>query len=183
MPGLSEIVFGKKGKAKKLPLTNKMQDEIMKLISEGLTSGKGAFGDIFGGFNEQEFEKGVSQPALKNFRENVLPMVQEKYISGGQVGGSGMQRGLNKAGVDFQSKLAELMYNAQQQGKENKFRGIESLLGKQTVENIYRPSSKGLLHGVVEGLASGAGQAIGSNLSGGGSGSGGAGAAAGAVAG
>lgn len=161
-----EILFGKKGKNKQLTLQTPEQQELLKLIYEGLSSGEGPLKDIFGGFNAEEFEKGVSQPALKNFQENVLPQLQEKYIANNQFGSSGRRRAELRAGTDLQSNLAQLMYQAQQQGKQNKLQGLNTALGTKAFENLYKPGTEGLLHGAAKGFAQGAGNAAGAAIAG-----------------
>ena len=172
MPKFSQWLYGTKGKSKQLKTTNPLQDELMDLIKQGLTTGEGPFGDVFGnkGFDQDAFDKGVTNPALKNFQENILPMLQEKFIANGQVGGSGMQNAQNKAGVDLQSQLASLMYQAQQgekqQSQQNQLQGINQLVAKPTVENIYKPATKGASQGFVEGAGKGAGMIAGAALAG-----------------
>jgi hypothetical protein len=164
MPKLSEILFGKKDKVKQLKTTNPLQDQLMQLINEGLTSGEGPFGDLFGSFDEDSFNKGVTEPALKNFKENILPMLQEKFIAGNQVLGSGLQNAQVKAAGNLQDQLAQLMYQAQQGQQQNKLAGINSLLGRNTFENVYKQGSTGLVPGVLQGATQGLGQGFGNKL-------------------
>lgn len=166
MPKLNEALFGKGGKAKQLSTVDKNQKELLDLIQEGLTSGEGPLKDILGSFNQEEFEKGVSQPALKHFQDTILPLIQNKFIANNQSRGSGIQRAQFKAGADLQAQLAQLMYQAQQQQKQNKLGGLNTALGKQTVENIYKPGSEGLVQGAVKGFAQGAGNAAGNAIAG-----------------
>lgn len=156
MPKFDEFLFGKSGKSKKQSLTSPLQDQLLELINQGLTEGKGPLADIFGEFNEEEFNKGIVNPALKNFKENILPQLQESF-SGGDFGGSGMIRAQNKAGVDLQSKLAELMYGAQNQQKQNRLAGVQTGLNKQTHENTYQPATQGIAQDVIkQGVKTGA---------------------------
>lgn len=131
-----------KPKITQATLLSPEQQQLMSLIVEGLTKGEGALKDIFGGFDKESFSEGVEKPALKNFQENILPMLNEKFIAGNQVGGSGMMRAQNKAGVDLQSELAKLMYGAQQEAGKNKMVGLQALLGKQPFENIVQQPSQ-----------------------------------------
>lgn len=153
---------GTKGKIKKTGTLTPEQEQLMQLINQGLTSGEGPFGELFGDFDQQKFEEGVSKPAMKNFQEEILPQLQEKFIAGNQVLGSGMRRGQLKAGVDLQDKLAQLMYGAQKDQTQNKLQGLQTMLGTKGVENIYKPGTKGAGQGMLEGVAQGAGQALGS---------------------
>lgn len=167
MPSLKEFLLGPKEKVKQATTQTPEMEELMKLLITGLSEGKGQFADIFGPFNEQAFEKGVSQPALKNFQENILPTIQEKFIGQGQTQSSGFNRGLLKAGTDLQSQLAALLYNAQQQQQQNRLQGAQTILGTKPFENIYRPGGEGLVQGVLKGFATGVGQGIGGGATGG----------------
>lgn len=159
-----EFLLGKKDKIKKATTLTKDQEQLMQLISQGLTSGEGPFGSLFGDFDKSAFEEGVSKPALKSFQEDVLPQIQEKFIAGNQVLGSGMRRGQLKAGVDLQDKLAQLMYQAQQDQQKNKLTGIQTALGTRGFENIYKQGTTGALQGFVQGAGQGFGQAAGAGL-------------------
>ena len=155
------------------------QQQLMKLINQGLTQGTGPLADIFGGFNKEEFEKGVSAPMLEDFKNNILPQITEKFIAGGQSLGSGHRTGEIKAGNDFQKQLASLMYQAQQDALKNKMGGINSLLQTKGFENIVQqPKDKSSIWSSVLPAALGAVGTIGGAAIGGP-----AGAAAGNVAG
>lgn len=164
MPNFGEFLFGTKGKNKKLSTQTPEQEQLLKLMTEGLASGEGPLKDIFGEFDPAAFEEGVSKPALKQFQDEILPLLQEKFISGNQVLGSGMQRAGAKAGTDLQSRLAQLMYEAQNQQKQNRVQGLNTALGTKATENIYKPATEGAVQGFVrgagEGLGKGAGAAI-----------------------
>lgn len=166
MPKFSEAVFGTSAKQKKLSLIDKGQQDLMNLVREGLEKGTGPFADIFGKFNEAEFNQGVRDPALKNFKDNVLPMLQEQFINRGDVSGSGRQRAEGRAATDLQSKLNELMYKGQQDQKQNRISGANTYLGRQTVENLHIPGTEGLFQGAVKSFAQGAGSSMGGGIPG-----------------
>ena len=158
------FLFGKRGKIKKKSTLSKGQLDLQALIEEGLKNGTGAFGDLFGSFNEQEFEKGVTQPALKNFQENILPQLQEKFIANNQVLGSGLQRAQTKAGSDLASNIAQLKYQAQQDKDKTRLAGLNVSQGTKQFENIYKPGTSGFLPGFAQGAAPAAGNAAVSGL-------------------
>lgn len=166
MPKFKEFLLGKKDKIKQAKLLTPEQEQLMSLIKEGLTSGSGAFGNLFGDFDKGAFEEGVSKPALQNFQENILPQLQEKFISGNQVLGSGMRRGQLKAATDLQTQLAQLMYQAQQDQQKNKLAGIQTALGTKGFENIYKQGTSGALQGFIQGAGKGFGEATGAGLAG-----------------
>lgn len=158
MPKISDILFGKKPKLKQVSTLSPEQQQLMKLITEGLSKGEGAFKDLFGGFDKGAFDAGVTQPALQNFKENILPMVQEKFIAGNQVGGTGMQRGMLREGGNLQARLAEMMYQAQQAQKQNQFGGLQTALGTRPFENVYKSGTTGIAQKFLGGLSPGLGQ-------------------------
>lgn len=163
MPKFSEWLFGKKGKVKKAETLTPEQQNLLNLISEGLTKGSGPFSEMFGEFNPEDFQKGVADPMMKNFQENILPQLQEKFIAGNQVMGSGMRHGQLKAATDLQSNLAALLYEAQQRHAANRAQGMQTVLGTRAFENMYRPATQG----TAQAFAEGAGQAFGATAAGG----------------
>lgn len=163
---LGDFLFGEKDKIKQASTLTPLQQQMLDLISQSLTSGEGPLAELFGPFNEEAFNKGVTQPALKNFQENILPMLNEKFIAGNQVLGSGMRQGQLKAAGDLQSQLANLMYQAQQQQQQNKLSGINALLGTKGFENIYKQGKEGVVPGFVKGIGQGIGQAAGTAIAG-----------------
>lgn len=166
MPKLKEVLFGKKEKKKVLPTLSPGQMELMSLITEGLKTGQGPLKDILGQFNMEEFQKGVSQPALKQFEEQIMPQLQEKFIGRNQALSSGFQNAATKAGADLQSQLASLLYQAQQSQKQNRLSGLGSALGTRTIENVIRGGTEGLIPGMAKGFAQGAGNAAGAAIAG-----------------
>ncbi len=154
-------IYGSKAKTKKETVKSAEQIALNQAIIEGLRKGTGPFADLYGKFNEKEFQEGVANPAIQNYKENILPQIQEQFISGNQALGSGMRRGVLKSGNELQSKLAELLYNAKQGHKQNKIAGIDQAQNFTPFENVHTPAKQGLVQGAVQGLVKGASQAAG----------------------
>ena len=133
----------RKAKVQQASTVSKQQQELMDLIQQGLISGEGPLKDLFGQFNEEEFQKGVVKPSLQTFEEEILPNLQHKFIGAGTAKGGAAQYAKNKAAVDFATKLAQQRYQAIEQQKQNRAGGVNANLGKQTVENIVtQPKDK-----------------------------------------
>lgn len=164
--GFRNTLFGKKGKMKQISNLTPEQQQLMSLITEGLASGEGALGDLFGDFDKETFEEGVISPEIKHFKEVILPNLQEKFIAGNQVAGSGMRRAQLGAATDLQERLAKLTYQAQQQQNQNKLAGLQTGLGTQAIQNVYRPGTSGILGGFLQGAGQGAGAAAGKFIAG-----------------
>ncbi len=163
MPKFNEFLFGKKGKTKQVSTVSPEQQQLIDLINQGIMKGEGDLAGLFN-FDEEAFQKGVQDPALKNFKENILPQIQEKFIAGNQVLGSGMRRGQTKAATDMQSNIDQLRYQAQQDAAKNKMAAIQQMLGMKTFENVYQPGTQGVVQGVVQGAAEGFGNAVGAGI-------------------
>jgi hypothetical protein len=182
MPSFKDWLYGKKDKVKQRTLLTKEQEGLMSAIDQGLKKGEGPLADLFGAFNQEEFQKGVVDPTLQNYKENVLPMILEKFTAGNQSGGSGMLRGLLQ-GTDglpgasqLQSELAKLMYQAQQEQKKNRLQGIAQQQGTQAFENQYIQGHPGALAEFGTEFAKSFGKKLGSgSIFGGGGGDGGTG--------
>jgi hypothetical protein len=166
MPKLNEFLFGGKDKIKKAGTQTPLQEELMALISEGLTKGTGAFKELFGSFDQKGFEEGVSKPALKMFEEDILPKLTHQFINSGSVQGSSFNKARLKAGTDLQSKLAQLMYQAQEQQKQNQLAGVNTALGTKSFENIYQQGNTGAVQGFAQGAGQGIGQIAGAGIPG-----------------
>lgn len=167
MPSVKDQLFGTKGKIKSASTLSKDQKGLQDLIRQGLESGEGPYADIFGKFDEGAFEKGVSEPAIKQFQNKILPKLQEQILGGGNSArGSAFRRGSLNAATDLQERLATLMYQAQQDQANRRAGGVNTLYGKQAVENVYRPATKGAVQGFVEGVGEGLGKAGGAAIAG-----------------
>lgn len=170
MPKPKEFLFGKKDKIKKTGLQTPEQEQLTKLIIDSLQTGQGPFSDLFKEFDQGAFEEGVSKPALQNFQENILPLLQEKFTGSGYQGTPTAARELGKAGQGLQSTLANLLYQAKTQHGQNAANAKLSLantaLNVRPYENIYKQGSKGIVPGFIEGVGNGLGQAAGGAIAG-----------------
>jgi len=167
MPSVKDILVGKKGKLKQASTLSKTQEELQNLIKQGLESGEGPYADIFGQFDQGAFEKGVSEPALKQFQNKILPHIQEQLLAGGNSArGSAFRRGSLNAATDLQDRLAQLMYGAQENQANRRVQGVSNLFGRQAIENIYKPGTTGALTAFGQGAGQGLGQAAGAAIAG-----------------
>ena len=129
-------------KVKKESILNKDQMELMRLITEGLTKGSGPLSEIFGGFNQESFQKNVATPTWESFKNTILPGITEKYIASNRFGGTDVINAEARAAQALQGELAKMMYEGQQQQKQNQLSGINTLLSTKSYENVYQPKEK-----------------------------------------
>ena len=142
------------------------QQQLLDLINEGISKGTGPLAEMFN-FSPEKFKEGVSNPIMKQFQEDILPQLQHKFINNNNLLGSSFQKAQAKAGTDLQSKLAALMYEAQNQKDQQKLSGIQTALGKQTVENQHQPGTGGAVQSLLKGAGEGIGKAVAAWVTGG----------------
>lgn len=130
-------------KTKTLSTLSKGQEDLNSLIMEALKSGEGPLADIFGQFNPEAFNQGVSKPAMENFKNEILPQLHEQYIGSNRGLSTARGAAATKAGSDLQSKLAALLYQAQEQHKQNRIGGVNTAFNRQSLENIVQQPSQG----------------------------------------
>lgn len=138
---------GKSPKNKQLSTQTKSQQEMAKIIEQAIKNKEGPLAGLFKDFDVKDFEKGISEPALKHFTERILPQLQEKFVASGQAGSPGAAREIGRAGQDLEGQLAGLLFNAQQQHKLGADKNLLSLLGihqNPASENIHTPGHSGL---------------------------------------
>lgn len=104
------------------------QKQVIDMLMDGLTHGRGPYADLFSG-NEEAFQKSFVQPAQARFRNQIAPQIQQQYIAGGQQRGTGLDDQLLRAGVDLNSMLDEKYMGFQQDAMNRKQNAITGILG------------------------------------------------------
>lgn len=176
---IGSFLFGSKDKTKQLPtLTPQQQQTLSTVLSQlGLMGGPGGnyagaqnyLGQMISG--SPEAYQRFAAPYQTQFQEQTLPGIAERFaglgggLGGGALSSSGFGQALGGAANQFQSNLAGLYAQLQQQaagqalGQYNQLANLG--LGTRGFENIYQPGSTGLFGGAASGLSQGLGQAAG----------------------
>lgn len=107
-------LFTRPGEEKRFDIYNPQQKDFLNQILGALT-GKGGFeggllGDLFG---EKGFEN-FSAPYKKQFEEEIIPGIAERFSAGGAQRSSAFQQQLGQAGKDLSTNLAFLRSQQQQ---------------------------------------------------------------------
>lgn len=153
---LSDLLFGRRSKNKRVDLLNQGQQNLLESIIERAMSGSGGFG-----FDEEFFEQNYVNPALRQFESRIAPSIQQKFIGAGAGRGSNLQDALTRAGADVQGSLdkqrAELLNQALNRQLETARLG----LGTQAFANQVTPGTTGLLQEIASGIGGGFSQGFG----------------------
>jgi len=125
-------------------------------------------------FNDPEFFKNFEAPLQRNFEENTVPDLANRFASqgsGGSLGSTGFRNQLAREGSNLHTNIAALRGGMQQQGVNqslqyaqqpfsNLMQMYQQALG-QPVNNQYQPPSAGPFGGAFSSLVGGFGQGMG----------------------
>lgn len=124
-------------------------------------------------FNDQDFFKNFEAPAMRNFQEQTVPDLANRFASmgsGGALGSTGFRNQLAREGSNLQTNLAAMRGGMQQQAipqlmgyAQQPFQNLMSLygLGTQPTQNTYQGASAGPFSNVMGGFTGGAAQGFG----------------------
>lgn len=165
MPKLSEFIFGRKDKAKQFQQFTPEQMQGLQQLWQALQGGQGPFQDVFGEFNPEQsaniFQRGVAEPAMRNFQQRIQPNIMQAFADQGA--SSGLGNSLATAGRDLQSNLAsqlEMFMNQDRlQNLQRRMGGIQMGMGAQPYQTYVQQGSAGMLPNLIGSFAEGAGQA------------------------
>lgn len=169
LSGLGSYFGNKSGRdqAKQFQQYTPEQMQGLQYLSQGLNNQGGPYQDLFSQFDPQQtadaFQKGVANPATRNFNQRVVPGIMERFADQGQ--NSGLYNSLGQAGREFQSdldsQLEMFMQQARLQQMQQRMGGLNSLLWANPYQTYIQqgqisPWAAGL-SGAGQGLSSAAG--------------------------
>ena len=154
---------GKPGKLSQVPTMNPEQQQLLSQLLEML-GGEGALGEGYGeGLSQlkelmdpsSEASQRFADPYMKQFQQQTLPGIAERFAGAGAQGGalssSGFGQAVGGAGADLQSNLAGLKSQLQRGSIQDILGQFQGLLGKglgaQSFGYQYRPPSGGYASG------------------------------------
>ena len=161
------MLFGSKDKAKRFQTYTPEQMQGLQQLAQGLFGGEGAFGDIYGQFNPEQysdmFARGVREPAMRQWEQQIMPSIMGAHADQGN--SSAMNNALAFAGSNLTSDLgaqeANFMNQWMMQNQQNRMQGINQLQGMQPYQTYTQQGSAGLVPSILSSFAGGAGQAAG----------------------
>lgn len=163
---LKDILFGKGGEYKALPTMGPEQQQLLGQLLGGLQGPLGMglqnLQSMLGG------EAGAYEaPAMRQFQEQILPMIAERFTGAGAQRSSAFGQQLGQAGAGFAENLAMQRAQLQQQGLSQ----LSGLLGMGIQTPTFQwgqmPGTEGFLGHLLKGVGGGIGGIGGSWLGGG----------------
>ncbi len=119
-------------------------------------------------FNDQDFFKNMEAPMQRNFEENTIPELSNRFAgmgSGGSLGSTAFRNQLAREGSNLHTNMAAMRGQMQQQGvgqamnyAQQPFQNLLQMLGIGTTptQNTYTPANMGIMGGMAAPFAQGA---------------------------
>lgn len=119
-------------------------------------------------FNDQDFFKNFEAPAMRNYEENTIPDLANRFASmgsGGSMGSTAFRNQANREGSNLQANLAAMRGGMQQQGvgqslqygqqpTSNFMQMFQQAM--QPTQNTHTPANMGFMGGLAAPFAQGA---------------------------
>lgn len=188
MPGLMDTLFGSSGEQGSTYNKGQLSliDQIIQQIrggqggpsqdimqSEGYSQGQDWLNSLF---NDPEFFKNMEAPAFRQFNEEILPGVANRFASmgsGGATNSTAFRNALGRESSNLATNLAANRTGMQQQGINQQLgyaqQPVQNWMSQlqqalQPTNNTYQPSSGGLFGPAVGALAGGLGAGYGQQM-------------------
>lgn len=163
MPKLSEFIFGSQDKLKKFdqytPGQNNLLNQLLQALgiggntSNAYNQAQGNLSDILGG-GDEAYNR-FSAPYMRQFQEETLPGIAERFAGMGALSSSGFGQALGSAGAGLQERLASLREGLRQNAGQQAFgqynQGVSSGLGAQPFGYTKTQGGQGLLNSIMQG--------------------------------
>lgn len=175
--GIFDFLFGSEDKHTQKSTLNpgqqRFQNDIFFQLKNMMGQG-GGYNNAMGWMQDfmnpdSETYQNFAQPYMRQFNEQTVPGLAERFAGMGAQGGglssSGFGQSLSSAGAGLQENLASMRSNLLQNTIRdylNQFNQMSNLgLNRGSVENFYQPGNQGLLGNVAGAFAGGAGKSFG----------------------
>lgn len=109
--------------------------------------------------NSESYDK-FAAPYMRQFNEQIVPGLAERFAGAGALSSSGFQNALGQAGAGLSENLASLREGLRGNAASQSMSGLQNLLGMNS--QAFLPKQMGFLKQLLLGLSGGAGQALGS---------------------
>jgi hypothetical protein len=150
--------------AKQVGAANLMTPEQMKFLNSLITGlgpqAQQAFSGLLQGYDEDIFQKGVVDPSMRTYQQQILPAIEQRFTDANAGSSSALNQALSTSAGDLTNILAGQRIGLQQSMGNQQLGAlgqIMSLLGQRSFDPIVQGPKAGLLKDIV-----GAGASIGS---------------------
>jgi hypothetical protein len=147
MAGFSDFFLGKPEKTQQFSTLGGDQQQLLQQLISQLTGGplQQGFGNLSGILSgSPEAFQAYERPAMRQFQEEILPMLAEGFGGMGAERSSGAQQTFARAGRDLSENLAAQRAQLQQGAMDRVLQALGLGL-KDTQQTVIRPQSSGFI--------------------------------------
>lgn len=108
------------------------------------------------GYDEDLFQSSIVDPAMKQYEEQILPAIQQRFVDSNSAASSALNQTLTQSAGDLSNVLAGQKINLQQSmsGQQlGALSAILSLLGQRSFDPLVQGPTSGLLKDIIAGGA------------------------------
>ncbi len=142
--------------AKQVGKAQLMSPEQQKFLNS-LISGvggdvQGAFPGLLQGYNEDTFQKGVVDPAMKTYEQQILPGIEQRFTDANAGSSSALTQALAQSSNDLSNTLAGQRIGYQQMAGNQQLGALQqilSLLSQRSFDPIVQGPQKGLVSDLI----------------------------------
>jgi hypothetical protein len=141
-------------------MTPQQQKFLNNLLSGLGGQSQDAYGGLLKGFSEEEFQKGVVDPTMKTFQQQILPAIDQRFNDANAGSSSALNQALTGSANDLSNILAGQRINLQQSMGQQQLGALGQIMGllnSRQFDPIVQGPSGGLLKDLL-----GAGASLGS---------------------
>jgi len=146
---LWDAIFGKKHKEefKQLPTLSPEQQGLFSQLMGSFGGQEGGMQQLLDYYQQMmaggpEATQAFEQPYMRQFQEQILPDIAERYGGAGALSSSGFKQELGSAGAGLQENLAQLREMLRGQAAGGLQQMMQNALQQQTVKGYYTPASR-----------------------------------------
>jgi len=156
-----DFLFGKNEKLQEFPRYTKQQQDILNQLAGGAQQ---QLPDVFNYLQgilgqSPEAMQQFQAPALRQFKEEIIPSIAERFTKVGAQGSSAFTQALGKAGAGLAENLASQRATLSSNAINQLLQLLSGGLTQQS-EQVFRPRSSGFLEDLLSYSAPGVGQNI-----------------------
>lgn len=111
-----------------------------------------AFPGLLQGYSEDLYQTGIVEPAMKQYENQILPAIQQRFVDANAGSSSALNQALTQSAGDLSNVLAGQKINLQQSMSQQQLGAlgqILSLLGQRSFDPIVQGPQSGLLKDLI----------------------------------
>jgi hypothetical protein len=143
-------------------MTPEQSQYLQGILGTAGPQSQGAYGNLLQGFSEDTFQKGVVDPSLQAFQQQILPQIYQSYGEAGGDSSSALNQALGAAAGNLATSIGSQRLpfaQMQQQGQLGALGQLGQLGTAQTQAPIVQGPQTGILQQALSALLQGLGQA------------------------